>query len=291
MANRTWHWLFGRGIVESVDNFGTTGQKPANVALLDHLATRLVANGWSMKQTIREIVLSRAYQLASTFDEKSFAIDPENTLAWRQSKRRLDAECIRDAMLAAGGQLELHAPVGSAVAQAGDGPIGQRRFVGVSEDVLVNASGNTRSVYLAVARDVLPDALAVFDFAEPSLVTGARETTNVPSQALYLLNSPFATTQAQKLAERVTAAYSGGPTGGVTANLEARVSYAYWLTMGRAPTPGERQAAATFFSRFPSNWSKGDKSVPGLPDAADAKAAWTSFCRALFASAEFRYLN
>ncbi|MEA3211086.1 MAG: hypothetical protein QOE70_4143 [Chthoniobacter sp.] len=291
MANRIWHWLFGEGIVESVDNFGTMGQQPANPALLDHLATRLVENGWSMKKTIREIVLSHTYQLASTYDQKGFAADPENKLGWRHSKRRLDAECIRDAMLAAAGTLELKPPVGSAVAQAGEGPIGQRRFFGVSEDVLINANTNARSVYLAVARDVLPDALAVFDFAEPSLVTGARETTNVPSQALFLLNSPFAAVQAQKFAERVTAAYPSGPNGGVTANLDQRVTYAYWLAFARPPAAVERQAAFAFFSRFPSNWSKGDKSAAGMLDAEDARAAWTSFCRALTASAEFRYLN
>ena len=291
MANRMWHWLFGQGIVESVDNFGTMGQKPSNPALLDHLAARLVENGWSMKKTIREIVRSRTYGLASTHDEKSFAADPENTLLWRHSKRRLDAECIRDAMLSASGQLDSSAPVGSTIAQAGDGPIGQRRFVGVSEETVVNPTSNARSVYLAIARDVMPDALAVFDFAEPSLVTGARESTNVPAQALFMLNSPFATAQAQKLAERVTAAYPPGPNGGVTANLEQRTAYAYWLAFGRAPDPVERQASAAFFSRFPSNWKKGDGTSPGLLDAEAAKAAWTSFCRALFASAEFRYLN
>ena len=236
-------------------------------------------------------MLSRSYQLASAFDERGFAADPENKLVWRQDKRRLDAECVCDAIFSAAGTLDLSEPAGSAIAMAGDGPIGQRRFVGVSEDVLVNANSNVRSVYLAVARDMLPDALAVFDFAEPSLVTGARETTNVPSQALFLLNSPFATTQAQKFAERVLAAHPGGPNAGVTANLDARVTAAYWTAFGRAPTAGERQAASAFFSRVPSNWSKGDKSAPGLPDASDAKAAWTSFCRALFASAEFRYLN
>ena len=177
-ANRFWHWLFGRDIVESVDNFGTMGQKPANQELLDFLATRLVENGWSLKKTIREIVLSRTYQLASTFDEKNFAADPENALNWRMSKRRLDAECIRDAMLAASGTLDLHAPLGSLIAQAGNGPIGGPRFRGISEESVVKAGGNHRSVYLPVPRDVLPDALAAFDFAENSLVTGARDTTD-----------------------------------------------------------------------------------------------------------------
>jgi hypothetical protein len=291
MANRIWHWLFGQGLVASVDNFGTMGQKPANQALLDHLATRLIENGWSVKKTIREIALSRTYQRSSAFDEKNFAADPENTLCWRMSKRRLDAECIRDAMLAVSGQLDLTPPVGSLIARSGDGPIGGPRFRGISEDSIVNVSGNFRSVYLPVPRDVLPDSLAAFDFAESSLVTGARETTNVPSQALYLLNSSAVTAQAQKLAARITAAYPGGPNGGIAANLDQRVNYAYWLTLSRAPDAAEHQAASAFFTKFPSNWSRGDKSAPGLKDAEDVQAAWTSFCRALFASAEFRYLN
>jgi len=106
-----------------------------------------------------------------------------------------------------------------------------------------------------------------------------------------MLNSPFATEQAQKLAERVAAAYPAGPNGGVTANLDQRIVFAYWLAFGRAPDAVERQASANFFSRFPSNWSKGDGASPGMLTGESAKAAWTSFCRALFASAEFRYLN
>ena len=291
MANRLWHWLLGQGLVPSVDNLGTTGQKPANQALLDHLATRLIENGWSVKKTIREIVLSRAYQRSSAFDEKNFAADPENTLCWRISKRRLDAECIRDAMFAVSGQLDLNPPTGSLIARSGDGPIGGPRLRGISEDSIINASGNFRSVYLPVPRDVLPDSLAAFDFAENSLVTGARETTNVPAQALYLLNSSAVTAQAQKLGMRIIAAYPGGPNGGAAANLDQRVNYAYWLTLSRAPDAAERQAALAFFTKFPSNWSRGDKSAPGLKDADDVQAAWTSFCRALFASAEFRCLN
>ena len=97
------------------------------------------------------------------------------------------------------------------------------------------------------------------------------------------------TTQAQKLADRVLAAFPGGPNGGVAANLDQRIAQAYWLALSRAPDAAERQAAANFFGKFPSNWGKG--STPALRDAAAVKAAWTSFCRALFASAEFRFLN
>ena len=289
LANRVWHWLFGRGIVESVDNFGTSGQPPTNAALLDHLALGLRDGGWSVKKLIREIVLSRTYQLGSAFDEKSFATDPENTLVWRMSKRRLDAECIRDAILATSQQLQLQPPIGSPVALAGDGPVSRPRRGG--SDVAINAATNVRSVYLPIIRNLLPEALDAFDFAEPSLVTGARETTNVPSQALFLLNSEFVATQARLLGQRVVASYPGGPNGGASANLDERVTYAYWLVFSRPPDAVEHTAAMTFFGKFPAAWSKGDKSAPALRNAAAATAAWTSFCRALFASAEFRYLN
>lgn len=290
-VNRVWHWLFGRGLVASVDNFGASGQAPSNPALLDHLATRLVENGWSVKKTIREIVLGHAYQLASTHHPENFTADPENLLVWRMSKRRLDAECIRDAMLAAANSLDLQPPIGSVIAQVGDGPIGGPRRRGANEESLINTAGGMRSVYLPIARNVLPDALDVFDFAETSLVSGARETTNVPVQALYLLNNDFVTIQARRLADRVLAAYPGGPNGGASANLEQRVAHAHWLTIGRLPDALERQAATSFFAKFPADWRRGDKSGSGLKDSDDVHAAWTSYCRALFASAEFRYLN
>ena len=115
MTNRVWKWIFGEGIVTSTDNFGTTGNKPSNQALLDTLALDFQQNGWSVKKLVREIVMSHAYQLGSAFDDADFRVDPENALVWHMSKRRLDAECIRrDAMLSVSGQLDLHRalPVG-----------------------------------------------------------------------------------------------------------------------------------------------------------------------------------
>jgi hypothetical protein len=301
MVNRVWHTLFGRGIVESVDNFGTTGKKPSNQALLDFLAVKFQTPvdkggyGWSVKKLARDIVMSHAYQLSSDYEPGAFAADPENALHWRVSKRRLDAECVRDAMLSASQQLQLSPPVASLIGQAGDGPIGGPRFRpgGISEDQLTNSGAATmvRSVYLPIARDVPPDALAVFDFGDASLVTGARDTTNVPSQALFLLNGDMVAAASRKLADRIMSAYPAGPNGGVGANLDQRLGLAFWITLGRSPTQNERTAAWNFFQRFPSNWSKGDKSSAGMKDAEDVKAAWTSFCRALFATSDFRYLN
>jgi len=242
------------------------------------LTVKFRESGLSVKQLIREIVLSHAYQLSSTYDETNFAADPENALIWRMSKRRLDAEAIRDAMLAIGGQLDLRPRLGSPIAEYGNGPIGlfkQYPDAGVPEDVLVEAGSRTtvRSVYLPIARELLPDALAVFDFAEPGFVAGSRETTNVPSQAFYMLNSPFIASAAQKFAERVIAAY---PTS--TSNDAQRVKLAYGLVFSRSPSEAEQQAATDFFAKFPNN-------------TAATTTAWTSFCRALFASAEFRFHN
>ncbi len=291
MANRVWHWLFGRGIVESVDNFGTTGRTPSNPALLDHLALRFQEKGWSVKTLIREIVLSRTYQLGSGFDEKNFTTDPENTLVWRANQRRLDAECVRDAMLAVSGDLQVQPPVGSPIAVVGDGPVGGPRGRGIN-DTLIQAETVNRSVYLPIVRDALPEMLGLFDFAETSLVTGARETTNVPSQALFLLNSEFAADRAGRFAARVLAGYPVGPNGGFQALLPERINYAYWLAYSRPPTEGERAAALSFFSKFPANYQPGATDArPAIKNAATVEAAWTSFCRALFASAEFRYLN
>ena len=302
-VNRTWYWLFGRGIVESCDNFGTTGKKPSNQALLDTLAVQFVEKGWNVKALIREIVLSHAYALSSTYDAKAFQADPENDLVWRANKRRLDAESVRDAMLFASGDLYPGVRVGSLIADNGDGPIGGPRprggggffggmqAPGTSDEDIEQSTGNYRSVYLPIARDVAPDSLTAFDFVDSTLVTGTRDATNVPSQALYLLNSEFVAEQSKLLAERVLKAYPAGPNAGATANLDQRTTYAYWLVFNRQPDAVEKQAAATFFMKFPSNYAKGDTSAPGVKGADAITAAWTSFCRSLFSAAEFRYLN
>jgi hypothetical protein len=285
MVNRVWHWLFGEGIVSSPDNFGTTGNLPSNQALLDTLAVEFREGGWSVKKLVREIVLSHAYQLASTYDERNFTADPGNTLHWRMNKRRLDAECIRDAVLAISGQLEKQPPIGDAIALAGDGPVAAARFFGVPEAAIVESGArtNVRSLYLPIARDVLPDALSVFDFPEPSLVTGSRETTNVPAQALFLLNSPFVGKSAEKLAAQILQAVPGDA-------LEPRITLAYRVIFGRAPTASEQQAAAAFFQRSPGGEPPNDAPARSLSLGAPS-AAWTTYCRALFASAEFRYLD
>ncbi|NDE99466.1 MAG: DUF1549 domain-containing protein, partial [Verrucomicrobia bacterium] len=280
-VNRLWGWLFGQGLVDSPDNFGTTGLKPSNQALLDTLAVRFVAQGWSTKQLVREIVLSHTYQLSSAHDEKNHLADPENTWNWRMSPRRLDAEGIRDAILQVSGRLELKPPVGSVVLTMGDLPIDGPNVVGIREAQL-NADTTHRSVYLPIVRDKVPEVLALFDFAEPSLVTGKRESTSVPAQALFLLNSEFVAEQAGAVATRLLRWQPQGVSSDEAAMLKERVNVAYWLAYTRPPRESEQSAAAGFFSKF----LEGKPVTPALQ-----AAAWTSYCRALFASAEFRQLN
>ncbi len=281
MVNRVWSWLFGRGLVSTMDNFGTTGERPANLALLDHQALHFTQDlHWSVKLLVRELTLSHTYAQSSTYDDHAFHVDPDNALCWRMTPRRLEAECLRDAMLGVSSALDLRPPAGSGAAYYGEAQIGGPRAKVVADSGLTNAAGNYRSIYLPAARDALPEALDVFDAPDGNFVTGRREVTNTPSQALFLMNSPFVKEQAEKFATKLLSAIPGsGPNAGMQDKLAERVRWAYGLCFSRSPAESEIYAAQAFFSRCASE----PKSTP--------QAAWTSFCRALFGTAEFRELN
>lgn len=272
MVNRVWRHLFGAGIVRTMDNFGTSGERPSHPELLDNLAVRFVADGWSVKKLVREIVLSRTYRQASNFSETAFRTDPENRLLWRAAKRRLDAEAIRDAMLAASGELDAARPAGSLVARViGDRPIS---LIGLDNRLPTDLDGaRHRSVYLPVIRDRLPDVLELFDFAEPSLVTGDRETTNVPVQALYLMNSPFVQARSQALADRLLRE---------AGDDEHRVRTAFLLCFNREPDARELQMAAAFLEQGQQRAGSDDKT---------RRQVLAACCQALLAAAEFRNLD
>ena len=269
-VNRVWSHLFGRGIVPTPDNFGAAGQPPGNPALLDHLALTFVNDGWSTKRLIKRLVLSRAYQLDTRSDPKAFEADPDNALVWRMTPRRLDAECLRDAMLAVSGQLNTSPPVGSAVALAGEGPTGRPpRLGGPGVVQAINDPRNThRSVYLPIVREQLPEALALFDFPDPNAVAGERATTTVPAQALYLLNNPFVIRQAEFAADRLLAS---------TGSDADRVRRAYETFFARPPSDTEAKAALDFLATYGRT--------------ATTRATWTAFTQAVFASAEFANLR
>jgi cytochrome c553 len=272
LANRVWRHLFGAGIVRTVDNFGFSGERPSHPELLDHLSLRFTADGWSIKRLVREIVLSRTYRQASTYDKVAFRADPGNRLLWRASKRRLDAEAIRDAMLAVSGELDEARPAGSLVAcEIGDRPIS---LIGLDPRLPADLDGSKhRSVYLPVIRDRLPDVLDLFDFAEPSLVTGDRETTNVPVQALYLMNSSFVQARAAGLVNRLLRDVDED---------DQRIRRAFLLCFSRLPDADETQMAASFFDAV--------KQLAGN-DETQRRTLLANCCQALLATAEFRNID
>ena len=260
MANRVWRHLLGAGIIRTVDNFGFSGERPSHPELLDHLALRFMDGGWSVKKLIKEIVMSETYRQSSAHRIEAFNQDPDNRLLWRASKRRLDAEVIRDSMLSVAGELDASRRPGSLVSELDGQSVS---LIGFNAKLPSDLDGSKRrAVFLPVLRDHLPDVLEQFDVANPNLVTGDRDVTNVPLQALYLLNGPFVQAQAAALAKRIQS--SPNP-----------VQAAFQLCFNRMPDAGELALAEKFLRTR----------------SADSLKLLPAFCQALLASAEFRFVD
>ncbi|MDZ4290087.1 MAG: PSD1 and planctomycete cytochrome C domain-containing protein [Prosthecobacter sp.] len=262
MVNRIWQHLFGEGIVSSPDDFGKNGQPPSNPALLDYLAHRFRSNGWSVKQLIAEIMNSRVYRLSTAHNEAAYEVDPANQWLWHMNHRRLDADAIRDSLQFVSGALVLLPPK-----LAPRERIKDPRIKTANPANILNPTEKYRSVYRAIMHEIVPDDLAVFDFPEPELLTGRRGITTVPTQALYMLNSPFVVEHAKKAAQRVLK---------LAGDEAARVTAAHQLMFARNATDAEVADGIAFIRNYPDNKEP-------LP-------AWTAYCQTLFASAEFRYL-
>jgi mono/diheme cytochrome c family protein len=324
-ANRVWQHLFGTGIVSTVDNFGSMGDLPSNQALLDYLARNLVGNGWSTKRLVREIVLSHAYRLGTDVPPGYLDVDPADHLIWRHAPRRLESEEVRDSLLASSGELDLDHPDGS--------PSMALRVIEIRDDgptvgsILAAADRSRyRSVYLPLLRGETPRELAAFDPVVQTLVTGLRQTTTVPTQALFLLNSGFVRRESLVLAGRLLAEQLPGD--------GARITEAYERVLGRDPKPEEIAKATAFIARYSDKWSTVHPGAPasgiplipvaaasGITDGivrfdgltqddevldsappsedpalnlapASAKhAAWGAFVQALYGSAEFQFVR
>jgi hypothetical protein len=253
-VNRVWHHLFGAGLVRTVDNFGVTGELPSHPELLDYLAVRFMQEGWSVKKLIREIVLSHAYQISSEPNAEGVKADPENRLLWRMNRQRLQAEAIRDTILCVSGRLDRTA-MGTTIRK---GTTAERDYQ--FDDV-------RRSVYTPIFRNRLLELFEVFDFPDPNMVLGKRNVSTVPTQALYMMNSPFIMTQARHAAQV-----------SLKENKKdaQRIDEAYRKSLGRLPTPRERELALQYLS------------VP-LPE--QRLPAWERFYQTLFACVDFRYVN
>lgn len=326
LVNRVWHHLFDRGLVSSVDNFGTTGDRPSHPELLDHLAARFRQDGWSVKKLVRAIVLSRTYRAGAEAIAADVAVDPANRYLWRHTPRRLDAEELRDAALAIAGKLNRKRPTAS--------PASELKVIELPNNgalakqlAMAARAADYRSVYLPLVRDVTPISLEVFDFAQQATVTGSRDVTTVAPQALYSLNDPFIAGQSHALATRLLT--------DTKLDDPQRITAAYRAVLGRPATEQDRARVKSFLADYEASVRKtqndakkakptvaagavavtaekpnGAKNAgpkpPPDPDEVVAEpdpievapptlepkeAAWTAFCQALLGTAEFRYLK
>ncbi len=264
MVNRLWHHHFGRGIVPSVDDFGAMGRPPTHPELLDHLAARFVASGWSVKAIHSLIVTSRAYRMSSRPDPEADRLDPSNELWHRRDVRRLEAEAIRDAILAVSGRLD-RTMYGPGVAPHLTPFMEGRGRPGLSGPLDGNGR---RSLYLNVRRNFLTPMLLAFDYPTPSSTMGRRNVSNVPAQALTLMNDPFIVEQAKVWADRIRKEPGRSPS-------EA-VETMYRQAFGRPPGDDERSAALAFLDDQAKAY--------GQPD--DPRA-WADLAHVLFNVKEF----
>jgi hypothetical protein len=271
IVNRIWQHHFGRGIVATASNFGVRGEPPSHPELLDWLAARLCEQGWSIKAIQREIVLSKTYRLGGAFDASSAARDPENRWLWRFSRQRLDAESIRDAMLAVSGRLDLRRPAPHPFP-----PIDQWQWTQHSPFKAVYPT-ERRTVYLMTQRLARHPYLAIFDGPDTNTSSEMRTRSTVPLQALFLMNSPFVQEQAGALADRLLE---------VKAEPAERIKHAIDLAWGRTPQPNEI-ARAVAFTRDCRN----AMAATSLPPEDREREAWTSLAKVLLTANEFLYVD
>ena len=256
IVNRVWYWLTGRGIVTSVDNFGSMGESPTNPQLLDHLASSFVEQGWSPKKLIRDIVLSRVYQLSSESDASSARIDPENRLFWRMNRKRLRAEDIRDSLQSFAGTLDFEYG-------------GPNIKDGTTSEYGYEFDSTRRSVYVPVFRNRLPEIFEVFDFADPNIQRGNRTSSTVASQALLMMNHPLVIRQARLASSNLLE--------NSVSDTRARIHQAYLQVLGRPASDQELAVAVDLIA------SAGD-------DGADP-TGWAMLYQVLFQCIDFRFLD
>jgi len=299
MANRVWRWHFGRGLVSTTDNFGLLGDQPSHPELLDWLAAQWTELDWSLKSMHRLILLSNTYQLSSEAVEANLVIDPDNRFRWRADVRRLQAESIRDGMLAASGLID--GAMGGSMLHVGNYEF---IFNHTSKD---DTSYDTyrRSIYLPVIRNNLYDGFSLFDYSTADVVNGDRETSTVAPQALFLLNSGLVMDAANALADRLLR--------DEPQDDARRVVRLYQLTLARYPETEEADAMLAFVEAFrrvaaeraaarvaanPQPLGEGDEAQsPTAGEPAEPVAgpdplrdAWVAACQGLLVCNEFHYV-
>lgn len=266
IANRLWHYHFGRGIVKTVDDFGLRSDTPSHRELLDWLANDLIRNGWSLKHLHRQILLSNAYQMKSDLTPEKEAKDPSNLLLHRMPVRRLEAEEIRDAILAVSGRLD-KTMFGASVPPYLTSSMEGRGRPGASGPL--DGKGR-RSIYLGVRRNFLSPMFLAFDYPVPFNTMGRRSVSNVPAQALVLMNNPFVVEQSKLWAERVAAQNQ---------SAQAKIQEMHLAAFGRPAKPSEVANALEFL--------KSQAATYAPPNEA---RAWHDLCHVLFNVKEFIFI-
>jgi hypothetical protein len=270
MVNRVWHHVFGAGLVRTVDDFGHLGDLPSHPELLDHLATGFVEDGWSVKKLIRRMVLSRTFQMTARVDGAARTADPDNRLLHHYAARRLEAEAIRDAILATSGRLD-RTVFGPSIDPWREKANPDRRLFPGPLD-----GNGRRSLYIKVNLMEPPKFLGAFDFPGGKVTRGRRDVTNVPAQALALLNDPFVLQQAEVWAQRLIARHD------VTA--AARIDHMFATALSRLPSADERGR----FERAVTQLAK----VHGVASAnvLASRAVWRDAAHAFFNLEEFIFV-
>ena len=266
-ANRIWMRLMGEGIVRTVDNFGSRGERPSHPELLDAMAIELVRRGWSRKHLIRQIVMTDAYQRSSESNGKSESLDPENRLLWRAHRKRLPAESVRDAMLVVSGELDRTERVDT---MAGYGTLVTANNGNSKASHKVTVSDAKRTLYLPVIRNEIPPLLSTLDAADPDLLVGKRPTTNVPAQALALIGSDVVRDWADQTAQRLVESIDG---------TDERIDWVYQAVLQRSPVQSDRELVRAWLSSERAQALKNDQQ------------RWREWIAAMFAGTEFRILE
>jgi hypothetical protein len=255
LANRVWMHLFGEPLVQTPSDFGTRSSPPTHPELLDHLAARLVRDGWSVKRLVRLLVLSNVYRQSSADRPACRQVDPDNRLLWRANRRRLDLEAMRDTLLVVAGRLE-------------------DRLGGRPVDAAGNPRERRRTLYGLVDRQSLPALYRAFDFASPDQSAERRPQTTVPQQALFGMNAPFVLEQARALAARPEVSRETDPS--------RRVAALYRLTLLRPPDDAELRMALEFVRGAGEAGAGGGRSHLG---------AWEQFAQVLLLTNELMFVD
>lgn len=267
IVNRLWHHIFGQGLVSTVNDFGVMGAAPSHPELLDFIAHDLIRNDWSLKTLIRRMVLTRTYQMSTTPSVASLDEDPDNLLLQHMPIKRLDAEAVRDNILASSGSLNPKM-FGPSVAAYVDNLPDSRAKPPISGPL---DADNRRSVYMELRRNFMPTFLRAFDLPNATEPVGARHATNVPAQSLALLNDPFVHEQAKNWGQRMVDS---------TLSAEDRINQLHLVAFSRPATDEEFTWAHSVLETMAEAYGTS-------PESAEA---WSDLCHLIFNRKEFIYL-